>query len=116
MISRVQLLLDEMYPAALADLLRERGHDVHAVSGSELAGSDDAAVLDAATAEHRCLVTENVRDFAVLTRHAGHAGVLFVHGRRWPRTPAGIPRLAAALHAAIAQGRMPGKDDIGWLS
>jgi hypothetical protein len=55
---------------------------------------------------------ENVRDFAVLVRHASHAGVLFVHARRWPRTRAGPHRLADALHDAISAGRVPGVNDI----
>lgn len=113
----VRLLLDEMYPPTLADALRDKGHDVIAVAASaELAGSADVTVLDAATADGRCLVTENVRDFAVLVRHTSHAGVLFVHARRWPRTRAGLPVLATALHEAIAGGRVPGLDDIRWLS
>ena len=50
----------------LADMLRDKGHDVRAVAASaELAGADDATVLGPATADGRCLLTENVRDFAV---------------------------------------------------
>ncbi|MGH3898352.1 MAG: DUF5615 family PIN-like protein [Pseudonocardiaceae bacterium] len=112
----VRLLLDEMYPPALADALHDKGHDVIAVAASaELAGSDDATVLDVATGDGRCLVTENVRDFAMLVRHTSHAGVLFVHSRRWPRTKAGVPTLADALHNAISEGRVPGPGDIRWL-
>lgn len=76
-------LLDEMYPPMLADALHDKGHDVLAIAASaELVGSDDATVLDVATGDGRCLVTENVRDFAMLVRHTSHAGVLFVHARR----------------------------------
>jgi len=41
-----RLLLDEIYPPALADALRDKGHDVIAVAASvELAGSDDVTVF-----------------------------------------------------------------------
>lgn len=113
----VRLLLDEMYPPRLAELLRQHGHDVlAAVAVPELVGIDDPALLDAATADGRCLVTENVRDFAVLLRHVDHAGVLFVHGRRWPRTRDGIHRLAVALDKAISDGQVPGSNVVGWLT
>jgi hypothetical protein len=113
----VRLLLDEMYPPSLAELLRQQGHDVLASAAApELVGMDDHAVLDAASADGRCLVTENVRDFAVLLRHADHAGVLFVHGKRWPRTRDSIHRLAVALDKAISDGRVPGSNVVGWLT
>lgn len=113
----VRLLLDEMYPPTLADALHDKGHDVIAVTASaELAGSDDATVLDVATGGGRCLVTENIRDFAMLVRHTSHAGVLFVHARRWPRTRSGLHRFADALHDAISGVRIPGHDDVRWLA
>jgi hypothetical protein len=112
-----RLLLDEMYPPTLAALLREQGHDVLAVAGlPELAGNADDVVLDAATRDARCLVTENVRDFAVLARQTNHAGLLFVNADRWPRTPAAIKRLADALSQAISDARVPGPGQVGWLS
>ncbi len=111
-----RLLLDEMYPPLLADILRDKGHDVRAVAASvELAGADDATVLDAAAADDRCLLTENVRDFAVLARYTTHAGLLFANSRRWPRTRDGIARLSAVLHDMITNGTMPGQGETRWL-
>ncbi|OLF07166.1 hypothetical protein BLA60_28560 [Actinophytocola xinjiangensis] len=111
------LLLDEMFPHTLADTLRDKGHDVTAVLAMvELVGRDDATVLDAARAAGRCLVTENVRDFALLARYTRHAGILFVAARRWPKTRAALPRLANALHETVAAGRLPGPDDRRWLT
>lgn len=111
-----RLLLDEMYPATVAELLRSRGHDVVAVvSTPELIGLDDRSILDVATVEQRCVVTENVRDFAVLVGQSSHGGVLFLHGQRWPRSRNGIHRLAAALHSAICDGRVTGANDVSWL-
>jgi hypothetical protein len=112
-----RLLLDETYPPTLAALLRDRGHDVLAVAGlPELAGHADDVVLDAATRDARCLVTENVRDFAVLARLVNHGGLLFVNADRWPRTPAAIKRLADALSQAIAETQVPGPGEVGWLA
>lgn len=112
-----RLMLDEMYSPSLAPMLRDQGHDVVAVAAiPELAASPDEAVLDAATSDARCLVTENVRDFAVLARHASHAGLLLVNSRRWPRHHAATKRLADALARALAAGQVPGPGEVGWLS
>jgi hypothetical protein len=112
-----RLMLDEMYPPALAEMLRDQRHDVIAVAGlPELAGSPDEAVLDATTSDARCLVTENVRDFAVLARYTSHCGLLLVNAERWPRTPAATKRLADALGQVIATARVPGPGEVGWLS
>lgn len=88
----MKLLLDEMHAPAVAVQLRERGHDVIAVKErGELIGSHDEDILRAAAADHRALVTENVKDFAVLHRFfsaAGqqHSGLVFTHYRRFPRS------------------------------
>jgi uncharacterized protein DUF5615 len=111
-----RLMLDEMYPPLLAQMLRDQGHDVVAVAAiPELAASSDEAVLDAATSAARCLVTENVRDFAVLAGYSSHAGLLFVNSRRWPRHHATTKRLADALHRVLAAGQPPGPGEVGWL-
>jgi hypothetical protein len=113
----VRLLLDETYPPKLAVILRRQGHDVIAVAAvPELVGLDDGSVLAAANAQNRCVVTENVHDFAVLVRYADHSGVLFANGRRWPRTRAGLGDLAKALDALVSEGSEPGPMEVGWLS
>jgi hypothetical protein len=111
-----RLMLDEMYPPALARMLRDQGYDVVAVGAiPELAASSDEAVLDAAMSAGHCLVTENIRDFAVLARYASHAGLIFVNGRRWPRHPAAIKRLADALGHVLANDEVPGPGEVSWL-
>lgn len=106
-----------MYPSTLAEFLKHYGHDALAVARLEdLAGSPDAVVLEAASGAGRCLVTENVRDFAVLIRHASHCGVVFVNAQRWPRTPTGIKRLAEALDRMISAGLLPEPGDVRWLT
>jgi hypothetical protein len=86
-VGKLPLPTTPVHPPALAEALYGKGHDVMAVAAlPELVGADDPIVLDAATAAQRCLVTENIRDFAVLVRQTRHAGMLFVHPKRWPRT------------------------------
>jgi hypothetical protein len=105
-----------MYPPAIAEELRALGFDVSAVaSDRELTGSDDTAVLGVAAAEHRCLVTENVQDFAVLARSADHAGLLFVNGRVWPRDRKNRHRRTAALRQLLDDRQLPGAGQTGWL-
>ncbi len=58
-------LVDEMFPAATAVLLRDTyGHNAVHVAEVGLRGADDAQVAAAARAEGRAVVTENVADFA----------------------------------------------------
>jgi hypothetical protein len=58
-------LIDEMFPAAAAEILRTKyGHDAVQVSEVGLRAADDTQVAPAARAEGRAVVTENVADFA----------------------------------------------------
>jgi len=58
-------LIDEMFPAAAAELLRTKyGHDAVHVTEVGLRAADDTQVAAAARAEGRAVVTENVADFA----------------------------------------------------
>lgn len=99
----MKLLLDEHHDPAVARALRERGHDVAAVAErDDLRGRADADVFAAAGAEGRAVVTENVRDYAGLVKHAGdldetHAGVVFTSPSRYPRVPDARARLTEAL-------------------
>lgn len=104
------LLLDEMYPPALARRLRGQGHDV-------LAALDDDDVLAWAARNNRCVVTENVSDFARLAAQgATHAGLIFVSAQRFPRTRYGLTCLADALDAVLAAKQLPGRDGVAWLA
>jgi Domain of unknown function (DUF5615) len=59
-------LLDEMFPVAAAELLRDTyGQDAVHVAEVGLRAADDTQVAAAARAEGRAVVTENVGDFAV---------------------------------------------------
>ena len=100
----MKLLLDEMHAPAVADVLRGREIDAIAVTErDDLRGLSDADLLQAATAERRTVVTENIKDFAVLSQQisAGgeeHSGLVYTHPRRFPRSaPNHVHMLADAL-------------------
>jgi predicted nuclease of predicted toxin-antitoxin system len=112
------LLLDEMYSPALAQQLRGNGHDVVAVLEVEvgLATKTDDDVLAWAARNGRCVVTENVSDFARLAQQGfGHAGIIFVNSRRFPRRAADLQRLVKALDELIKADNTPGQDEVFWL-
>ncbi|GAB3184406.1 hypothetical protein FHX75_121306 [Micromonospora palomenae] len=111
------LLLDEMYPPALARQLRERGHDVLAALDLEvgLSSRSDEDALAWATRHQRCVVTENVRDFARLAPQMPHAGIILVSARRFPRTRSGLARLLDALDGVLATKSVPTPDSVAWL-
>ena len=92
-------LIDEMFSAAAAELLRTRhGRDAVHVTEAGLRAADDTRVAAAARAEGRAVVTENVADFAaerdlvlvfVLKKHlpagGGQAAALARILDRWDR-------------------------------
>jgi hypothetical protein len=87
----LRLLLDEMYPPAIAEQLRDRGHDVDAVTGrSELRALADTDLFALAQAERRAVVTEDVADFSIIAddcdrRGQTHFGLILVPPDRYPR-------------------------------
>jgi hypothetical protein len=112
----VRLLLDEMYPAKLAEQLREAGHDVvGVVERPGLVGRPDAEIARWARGQGRVVVTENVIDFASLDA-AEHGGVLLLNARRWPRTPRGLARIRAAIDAWLRGRREGDSATVQWLS
>lgn len=100
----MRLLLDEMYPAALAELLRGVGVDAVTVADFRLSGAPDHEVFATALVAGRAILTENVADFTrlaaeQLTSGGHHAGLLIALSSRFSRRPAGLRPLAAAVHA-----------------
>jgi predicted nuclease of predicted toxin-antitoxin system len=76
----LRLLLDEMCPAAVADQLRGRGHEVSAITERpELRSLPDADLFAVAQQERRAVVTENIADFIP-----------------WPSAPISAVRLSSA--------------------
>lgn len=100
----MKLLLDEMWPPAIAVALRERGHDVVAVAErSDLRGKSDDVIFAEAQADARAIVTENVVDYRPLASAAIRAGrasptLIFTSNRSYPRA---VRRTAGRLVVAL---------------
>lgn len=112
----MKLLLDEMYPPAVAEQLRARGHDVVSVHDPDyrrLEGAPDEEIFAAALVEERALVTENVPDFRrleadALARGEAHATLVFTSNRQFPRGERGtIGRLVEALDELLTEPPRP---------
>ncbi len=104
----MRLLLDEMYPATLADGLGSVGIEATTVAALRLAGSSDPEVFAAAVAGGYVLLTENVADFARIaadhsTTGGHHHGLLIALSSRFSRRPGGAKSLIAAIHAVAEQ-------------
>jgi predicted nuclease of predicted toxin-antitoxin system len=75
----MKIKLDENLPDALADSLQNLGHEVHTVLSEGLKGRNDRVIWDAAQAESRFLITQDL-DFSNIQRFTPgtHAGILVV--------------------------------------
>ncbi len=93
----MRIKLDENLPARLVGVLSAHGHDVHTVPDENLSGRPDADIWQAACAEGRLLITQDL-DFSDTRRFAPgtHAGLLLLRLRE-----PGAQALAVAV-AAIA--------------
>lgn len=109
------VLLDEMFAPRLAAALRAESFDVVAVADQPtLAGASDQTVSAWAAAEHRRVVTENVRDFVPL---AGQGDpplrLLFTSSRRFPRSRRNPGPLTDALRRWLTDPTP--RPDVDWL-
>jgi predicted nuclease of predicted toxin-antitoxin system len=116
----LKLLLDEMWPAAVAEELRLAGHDVVAVvERSALMASPDATIFRVAIEEERALVTEDP-DYRRIAetwyeRGQGHSGLVFTTNRTFPRAdPRTVGRLVSAL-AMLLESDENLKNSEHWL-
>jgi predicted nuclease of predicted toxin-antitoxin system len=104
----VKLLLDERYPAALAEGLQAVGIDATTVAALKLTGSSDAEVFAVAVSVGYVVLTENVGDFSRIaaehsTGGSQHHGVLIALSSRFSRRPPGIKPLIAAIEAVAKE-------------
>src|SRR6185437_3281728 len=78
----MKIKLDENLPNELAELLALHQHDVDTVREESLTGRDDAAVFDAACADDRTLMTQDL-DFSDIRRFkpGTHPGIALIRLR-----------------------------------
>jgi hypothetical protein len=100
----VKVLVDEMYPAIVAEALQAAGIEATTVADLRLAGASDPEVFGAAVAAGYSVLTENVGDFARIaaehsTAGGHHNGLLIALSSRFSRRPSGLPPLIAAIKA-----------------
>ena len=87
-------LIDEMFPTATAELLRDSyGRDAVHVAEVGLRATEDAQVAEVARAQERAVVTENVADFAA----ERDVVLVFVLKKNLPAGGAQATALAKAL-------------------
>lgn len=118
----MRLLLDEMHAGSAARALTGEGFDVVAVCEVlDLRGRADDDLLGVAAAQERAIVTENVRDFAVLadtwaTTGRTHHGIVFTSADRFNRAAKAYPgNLIAALRSLLAAPPVEGHAWVWWL-
>ena len=101
--------LDENLPRDAEALLRNGGHDVHAVLDQELGGHSDSRVFGASQAEGRILITFDL-DFSDIRAYppASHKGiwVLRPHTQSIDNTLALLRTALIVLQAEPTQGRL----------
>ena len=101
------LLLDEMFPEAMADQLSAKGHDVRAVVATPVfAGLPDEEILIGAAEAGRALVTANIKDFMPIDaryRATGrtHAGLIMVAAKTFPQNRAYVAAVTTALNSLL---------------
>lgn len=78
----MKIKLDENLPTELAELLSAHGHDVHMVPQESLTGRDDTTIFQAAVAEDRLLMTQDL-DFSDLRifKPGTHPGIVLIRLR-----------------------------------
>src|ERR1700687_334501 len=89
----IQLYLDEDFHPDLAAMIRQLGFDCQNAVEAGMLGKTDEEQLLYAAAQGRCLVSFNVRDFAILAQQWAHAG----------RTHAGIVVAQQVSRHAVGQ-------------
>lgn len=114
--SAESLVLDEMFAPRIAEMLRDRGHDVVAlVADPGLRAFADPEVYQWAGRQGRRVVTENVRDFRSLVAADPLPGVLFTSSRTFSRSRASTGLLVDALDAWLTAAALSSRTAEDWL-
>lgn len=102
----MKALLDEQLSPQIAVVLRRSHHDVLAVvDRSDLVGRSDRTIFEAACAENRAVITNNIKDFRPLAAEwlalgRTHSGLILLPSAR-TRTRTAVPALATAIGAVL---------------
>lgn len=116
----MKLLLDENVNHTVAVQLRDRGHDVIAVTEhAELRGCPDAAHLRWCERAGRAIVTYDRGDFLALDRDyktAGteHGGIVILTVGAFPQRASSIDKLVRSLDRLLRAGK-PYPSFVHWL-
>ncbi len=114
----MKLLLDEQISGKVAERLRDRSHDVTAVTDDPtLRGLSDPDLFEVAQHQVRALVTYNRVDFEPIVREYAetnreHHGLVIVHPTRFPSWE--FAHLVAALGALLDSPDV-GRSFLIWL-
>jgi predicted nuclease of predicted toxin-antitoxin system len=118
----VRLALDHHSSHLIAERLRDRGHDVVAVSERGWHRCSDEELLDRCAAENRVLLTNDVGDFVAIAQRwaaegRSHAGLVFTSDVSLPRTRATIGTYVELLGALLREHpeEPASVDRIHWL-
>jgi hypothetical protein len=113
------LILDEMSPPAIADALRQRGHDVLAIAADpQLRAMTDEQVCSWAAEHHRRIVTENAKDYrrlVVTFERSTAPTLLLTSNRTFPRSRRNFGRIIAALDAWLTAAARKDRPSEDWL-
>jgi predicted nuclease of predicted toxin-antitoxin system len=121
----LKLLVDQMWPAALAEQLRVRDRDVIAVlERGDLVHQADELIFAWAREERRAVFTENVSDFLPLVTEAiargeDFFGLVLSSNDTYPRgDPRTLGRAVRALDAlmGVNSGESALKNRVEWLA
>lgn len=117
----MKALLDAQLSHAIAELLRERGLDVEAVTTRpDIAdNTSDARIMEIAATEDWAVVTDNIKDFRPiaarrLQRGQGHAGLILMPSTR-RRTKAANTALADEIEQIMLDNPDGLADSERWL-
>ena len=116
----MKALVDEQLSPEISVMLRERGHDVISVlERDDLKGRSDRAIFDAAAADGRAVITNNVKDFRplaaeCLARGESHHGLILLPPAR-SRTRAQVSRLVGAIDSILQENPDGLRDSERWI-
>lgn len=119
----MKLTLDHHYSKALAEELRQRGHDVVSALERGWETEEDEPLLMACQGEQRALLTNNVADFTVMARRWAtegrrHSGLIFTSDSALPRGRSMIGKYIELLGELLTSNRKGEAfaDRVHWLT